>query len=89
MFILEQINHNDLYHLSNGVNQQLIKECARRLIAGEIAIIPTDGVYAVAGDFMNPIALKKLAEIKKETVKKLNFHFSSPTLVKCLNIHKV
>ena len=63
----------------DSVNQQLIKECAKRLIAGEIAIIPTDSVYAVAGDFMNPSALKKLAEIKKETVKEkkeLNFSFA-------------
>ena len=59
----------------DSVNQQLIKECAKRLIAGEIAIIPTDSVYAVAGDFMNASTLKKLAEIKKETIKEAEFSF--------------
>ncbi len=59
----------------DSINQQIIKECAQKLIAGEVAIIPTDSVYAVVGDFMNPKSLKKLAEIKKESIKEAEFSF--------------
>ena len=59
----------------DSIDQQKIQECVTRLIAGEIAIIPTDSVYAVVGDFMNANALKKLADIKKESVKEAEFSF--------------
>lgn len=59
----------------DSIDQQKIQECVTRLKAGEIAIVPTDSVYAVVGDFMNANALKKLADIKKETVKEAEFSF--------------
>ena len=59
----------------DSIDQQKIQECVTRLIAGEIFIIPTDSVYAVVGDFMNANALKKLADIKKESVKEAEFSF--------------
>ncbi|MEL0175400.1 MAG: L-threonylcarbamoyladenylate synthase [Cryomorphaceae bacterium] len=59
----------------DSIDEQKIQECVTRLIAGEIAIIPTDSVYAVVGDFMNANALKKLADIKKESVKEAEFSF--------------
>ena len=49
-----------------SINAQTIAECVARFKKGEIAIIPTDSVYAVAGDFQHPLALEKLAKIKKE-----------------------
>lgn len=58
-----------------SIDQHKIEECAARLVAGEIAIIPTDSVYAVVGDFMNVKALKKLAELKGESVKEAEFSF--------------
>jgi len=58
-----------------SINDKVISECVERLLKGETAIIPTDSVYAVVGDFQHPKALKKLAEIKKETVKESEFSF--------------
>ena len=52
----------------DSIDQRLVLECVTRLIAGEIAIIPTDSVYAVVGDFMNANALINLADIIKESV---------------------
>ena len=59
----------------DSIDQQKIQECVTRLIAGEIAIVPTDSVYAVVGDFMGVKALKKLAELKGESVKESEFSF--------------
>lgn len=59
----------------DSIDQQKIQECVTRLIAGEIAIVPTDSVYAVVGDFMSVKALKKLAELKGESVKESEFSF--------------
>lgn len=56
-------------------NENLLQECADRLRKGDIAIIPTDSVYAVAGDFQAPGALEKLAKIKGEAVKQSEFSF--------------
>ena len=58
-----------------SINAHTIAECAARFERGEIAIIPTDSVYAVAGDFQHPLALEKLATIKKESVKTAEFSF--------------
>ena len=58
-----------------SINAQTIAECVARFERGEIAIIPTDSVYAVAGDFQHPLALEKLAKIKKESVKTAEFSF--------------
>ena len=58
-----------------SINAETIDECVARFKRGEIAIIPTDSVYAVAGDFQHPLALEKLAKIKKESVKASEFSF--------------
>lgn len=58
-----------------SINQQVIAECVERFNRGEIAIIPTDSVYAIAGDFMHPQAMEKLAKIKGEKVKEAEFSF--------------
>ncbi len=58
-----------------SLNPKTIEECADRLRKGEVAIIPTDSVYAIAGDFQHPAALEKLAKIKGESVKEAEFSF--------------
>lgn len=58
-----------------SIDQRIVKELCDRLQKGEIGIVPTDSVYAVVGDFQHPEALKKLADIKKETVKVAEFSF--------------
>lgn len=59
----------------DSINQQVLNECVERLLRGEVAIIPTDSVYAVAGDFQHPKALEKLAKIKGESIKEAEFSF--------------
>lgn len=59
----------------DSLNPKTIEECAERLRKGDVAIIPTDSVYAIAGDFQHPAALKKLAKIKGESVKEAEFSF--------------
>lgn len=58
-----------------SINLKTLQECVERFERGEVAIIPTDSVYAVAGDFQHPAALKKLALIKGEKVKEAEFSF--------------
>ncbi|CAI8391158.1 MAG: L-threonylcarbamoyladenylate synthase [Schleiferiaceae bacterium] len=58
-----------------SINLKTLQECVERFERGEVAIIPTDSVYAVAGDFQHPAALKKLAQIKGEKVKEAEFSF--------------
>ncbi len=58
-----------------SINQKTLQECVERFERGEVAIIPTDSVYAIAGDFQHPAALKKLALIKGEKVKEAEFSF--------------
>ncbi|MEY2963765.1 MAG: hypothetical protein RL754_1026 [Bacteroidota bacterium] len=58
-----------------NINERVIEECVERFERGDVAIIPTDSVYAIAGDFQNIKALEKLARIKKETVKQAEFSF--------------
>lgn len=58
-----------------SINQKTLQECIERFERGEVAIIPTDSVYAIAGDFQHPAALKKLALIKGEKVKEAEFSF--------------
>jgi tRNA A37 threonylcarbamoyladenosine synthetase subunit TsaC/SUA5/YrdC len=48
-----------------SINLKTLQECVERFERGEVAIIPTDSVYAVAGDFQHPAALKKLAQIRE------------------------
>ena len=59
----------------DSINPKTIEECAERLRNGDVAIIPTDSVYAIAGDFQHPTALAKLAKIKGESVKEAEFSF--------------
>jgi tRNA threonylcarbamoyl adenosine modification protein (Sua5/YciO/YrdC/YwlC family) len=59
----------------DSINTQVVDECVERFLRGEVAIIPTDSVYAVAGDFQHPKALEKLAKIKGESVKEAEFSF--------------
>ena len=59
----------------DSLNPRTIEECADRLRKGDVAIIPTDSVYAIAGDFQHPAALEKLAKIKGESVKEAEFSF--------------
>lgn len=59
----------------DSINTQVVDECIERFLRGEVAIIPTDSVYAVAGDFQHPKALEKLAKIKGESVKEAEFSF--------------
>jgi len=58
-----------------SINQKTLQECVERFERGEVAIIPTDSVYAIAGDFQHPEALRKLALIKGEKVKEAEFSF--------------
>lgn len=58
-----------------SINRQVLEECVERFKKGEVAIIPTDSVYAIAGDFQHPLALEKLAKIKGEKVKEAEFSF--------------
>ena len=53
----------------DSLNMSTVEECVARLEKGDVAIIPTDSVYAIAGDFQHPKALEKLAKIKAESVK--------------------
>ena len=56
-----------------SINDKVISDCVERLLKGETAIIPTDSVYAVVGDFQHPKALKKLADIKRNLLKSPSF----------------
>ena len=65
-----------IYNLyPESMDDRIILECVERFKKGEVAIIPTDSVYAVAGDFQHPEALEKLAKIKGEKVKEAEFSF--------------
>ena len=57
------------------INARTLEECVERFRNGDVAIIPTDSVYAIAGDFQHPAALEKLAKIKGEKVKEAEFSF--------------
>ena len=59
----------------DSLNMSTVEECVARLEKGDVAIIPTDSVYAIAGDFQHPKALEKLAKIKGESVKEAEFSF--------------
>ena len=58
-----------------SLNMSIVGECVARFEKGDVAIIPTDSVYAIAGDFQHPKALKKLAKIKGESIKETEFSF--------------
>lgn len=58
-----------------SLNMSTVRECVARFEKGDIAIIPTDSVYAIAGDFQHPTALDKLAKIKGESITKAEFSF--------------
>lgn len=58
-----------------SLDERVLEECVARFRNGEVAIVPTDSVYAVAGDFQHPAALEKLAKIKGESVKEAEFSF--------------
>ena len=56
----------------DSLNMSTVEECVARFEKGDVAIIPTDSVYAIAGDFQHPKALEKLAKIKGESVPALS-----------------
>ncbi|MEN9978018.1 MAG: hypothetical protein RLZZ569_643 [Bacteroidota bacterium] len=57
----------------NNIDQRLIQQAITELRAGEIIIIPTDTVYAVACDMKNKKGLAKLANFKGIKLNKANF----------------
>ncbi len=58
-----------------SLNMSTVRECVARFEKGDVAIIPTDSVYAIAGDFQHPKALDKLAKIKGESITEAEFSF--------------
>jgi tRNA threonylcarbamoyl adenosine modification protein (Sua5/YciO/YrdC/YwlC family) len=57
----------------NNIDQRLIQQAITELRAGEIIIIPTDTVYAVACDMNNKKGLANLAKFKNVKLNKANF----------------
>ena len=58
-----------------SLNMSTVRECVARFEKGDVAIIPSDSVYAIAGDFRHPKALDKLAKIKGESITEAEFSF--------------
>lgn len=74
--LLVQNTKHMIYTLyPESLDDRILEECVERFKNGEVAIIPTDSVYAVAGDFQHPAALEKLAKIKGEKVNEAEFSF--------------
>lgn len=57
----------------NNIDQRLIQQAIAALRAGEIIIIPTDTVYAVACDMKSKKGLANLAKFKGVKLNKANF----------------
>lgn len=57
----------------NNIDQRLIQQAVSELRSGEIIIIPTDTVYAVACDMKNKKGLANLAKFKSLNLNKTNF----------------
>lgn len=57
----------------NNIDQRLIQQAVAELHAGEIIIIPTDTVYAVACDMKNKKGLANLSKFKNVKLNKANF----------------
>lgn len=57
----------------NNIDQRLIQQAVAELRAGEIIIIPTDTVYAVACDMKNKKGLATLSKFKNVKLNKANF----------------
>lgn len=57
------------------VNEKHIEQIVRTLKSGGIIIIPTDTVYALAGDIHNAKAMEKICRFKNIKPEKANFSF--------------
>lgn len=71
-----QYNQNKFMFIEinpNNIDQRLIQQAIAELRAGEIIIIPTDTVYAVACDMKNKKSLANLAKFKAIKLNKANF----------------
>ncbi len=69
-------NQNKLMFIEinpNNIDQRLIQQAVAELHAGEIIIIPTDTVYAVACDMKNKKGLANLSKFKNVKLNKANF----------------
>ena len=62
------------------VNERFIEQIVQTLKSGGIIIIPTDTVYALAGDIHNSKAMEKICRFKNIKPEKANFSFLCASL---------
>ncbi len=64
-----------LKFFSGSINQKYISQIVESLKSGGVIIIPTDTVYAFAGDIYSNKAIERIAQLKQIKPEKANFSF--------------
>lgn len=59
VYNLDSINYNEIIDITNKI-----------LIEGKVAVLPTDTVYGLSGDYFNPLVRERIVKIKKRTFHK-------------------
>lgn len=68
----KSINMNTIKIWNDSPSDRQIHDIAERILDGAIAIIPTDTMYAIVGDALNPKAIERICRLKGINPEKTN-----------------
>lgn len=78
---MSKIKEMDKLRIWNGnASEEQIREIAMRLKSGEIAVIPTDTMYAITGDALNMKAVERICRLKNINPDKTNLSIICPDI---------
>lgn len=58
----------DRTHIADGFDPHVIERAAAMLASGEVVVFPTETVYGLGADAVNPVAVARVFELKKRPV---------------------